>query len=114
MRSEVSRNRNQNQNKKILSPLTNHTHPIPINPIALENAEAALTVLSPTDQPIRWSRAKREIAFCHMKRFEGDKFHVDEQESIEVCIRNLEEAADVFSSLSEINKKTDKASKASR
>ena len=49
-----------------------------------------------------------------MKRFEGDKFHVDEQESIEVCIRNLEEAADVFSSLSEINKKTDKASKASR
>lgn len=100
--------------QKILSPLTNHTHPIPINPIALENAEAALTVLSPTDQPIRWSRAKREIAFCHMKRFEGDKFHVDEQESIEVCIRNLEEAADVFSSLSEINKKTDKASKASR
>jgi len=75
---------------------------------ALENAESALTVLDKSEQPVRWARCKREIAFCHMKRFEGEKFHVDEQESIEVCIRNLEEAVDVFGNLIAVNKEKTK------
>ena len=47
---------------------------------ALENAEAALSVLDKKQQPVRYARAQREIAACHMKRFEGEAYHVDEQE----------------------------------
>ena len=77
---------------------------------ALENAEAAMTVLTKSEQPVRWARCKREIAFSHMKRFEGEKFHVDEQESIEICIRNLEECIEVFEELRSVERKKDKLS----
>jgi len=72
---------------------------------ALENAEAALTVLTEQHQPIRFARANREIAQCHMKRFEGGAYHVDEQESIEVAIRSAENAMDIFKRMLDVEKK---------
>ena len=71
---------------------------------ALENAEAALTVLAVEQQPVRFARAQREIALCHMKRFEGDEYHVDEQESVEVSIRAAENALDVFKEMLDVEK----------
>jgi hypothetical protein len=71
---------------------------------SLENAEAALTVLKEDHQPVRYARAQREVAACHMKRFEGETYHVDEQESIEVSVRALDNCIDVFEKMVDIEK----------
>lgn len=78
---------------------------------SLENAEAALTVLNVEHQPVRYARTQREIAACHMKRFEGETYHVDEQESIEVSIRALENCVEVFEKMVNIEKNPSKYGK---
>ena len=71
---------------------------------SLENAEAALTVLNVDHQPVRYARAQREIAACHMKRFEGEAYHVDEQEGIEVSVRVLDNCIDIFEKMVDMEK----------